>query len=536
MIRGSVFAADYYFDFTNGLDTNDGLTPETAFQTIGQATAIINAGAGGDTLLFKCGETWDIPQDGSGININKDNINIGSYGTGNRPVITCAGNVGDGIRGNSAVNVCIRIEPYLDTISVDGVYCHAAQDEYAIDGANDDTPNVTINNCVLYGDGWSAEGLIKLLGDNATVTNCFFDGGGNNYSKLLEISRSNSVLVRGNTFLQGASLGGALRMVDCGEASLVEKNYFSGISPGQSNNIQAVLRSLQGGGTDNYLIFQNNFVSWHDSVLTADDGANGVRSFLNDADTVLYILNNTFVGNTHGTSLRLETTNATFYNNITVNADAVLDVTNAGVTVTQGNSAYYGTPLLNTVNDGTVIDNGNNVTTDPLLISTTPVTVDDFKVSTGSPCISAGLNTGLSVPFPTDDYYGTARPTPPTLMTIGGYEFVSATIPAIDVGADDVTTNATYNITGTATATAGRTISNVTLPGYTVIPDNGAWDEQVESFSVLVNLSLGANVFNFTAIDSEAEEGYDSKTITRNAVIVSGSIAKGCVIKGATIK
>lgn len=69
----------YYVDATDGLDTNDGLTPETAWQTV---TKVNSASyLAGDTILFQRGESWS----GTAIAPPRTSLTYGSYGTGNLP-------------------------------------------------------------------------------------------------------------------------------------------------------------------------------------------------------------------------------------------------------------------------------------------------------------------------------------------------------------------------------------------------------------------------------------------------------------------
>jgi hypothetical protein len=51
-------ATNFYIDATNGDDTNDGLTPATAWQTLQSIQAVTFNPAPGDSILLKRGETW----------------------------------------------------------------------------------------------------------------------------------------------------------------------------------------------------------------------------------------------------------------------------------------------------------------------------------------------------------------------------------------------------------------------------------------------------------------------------------------------
>jgi len=84
----SGWATTYYVDFTGGLDSNSGQTPELAWKTIAKINS--SSFSAGDSILFKRGETWreqlTVPSSGSaGLPIT-----FGAYGTGVNPIISGA--------------------------------------------------------------------------------------------------------------------------------------------------------------------------------------------------------------------------------------------------------------------------------------------------------------------------------------------------------------------------------------------------------------------------------------------------------------
>jgi len=85
-----VNATTYYVDATNGNDNNDGLSPATAWQTLGKVTSYgFSLGfLPGDEILLKRGEIWReyliIASSGNPGN----RITIGAYGEGTKPIIT----------------------------------------------------------------------------------------------------------------------------------------------------------------------------------------------------------------------------------------------------------------------------------------------------------------------------------------------------------------------------------------------------------------------------------------------------------------
>jgi hypothetical protein len=71
----------YYVDATHGNDSNDGMSPESAWQTISK----VNAVTGNPTWprLFKRGELWR-----EQLTVPADSLTFGSYGTGAKPKIS----------------------------------------------------------------------------------------------------------------------------------------------------------------------------------------------------------------------------------------------------------------------------------------------------------------------------------------------------------------------------------------------------------------------------------------------------------------
>ncbi len=78
----------YYIDAVNGNDSNSGLSPESAWKTLGKASS--TTFNGGDIILLKKGSVWyehlDLKKPVGG----DMSLTISSYGTGNKPIINCA--------------------------------------------------------------------------------------------------------------------------------------------------------------------------------------------------------------------------------------------------------------------------------------------------------------------------------------------------------------------------------------------------------------------------------------------------------------
>lgn len=125
----------YYVDATLGLDTNNGLSEASAWQTITKVNAATLKP--GDSVLFKRGETWTLTQSTDRM-ILSSGVTYTDYGTGALPVIDGAG-VSDGLLGQNKVNI------WLENLEFKRGYDSCAQ----FIGCN----TVTVKNCVMSGAG-----------------------------------------------------------------------------------------------------------------------------------------------------------------------------------------------------------------------------------------------------------------------------------------------------------------------------------------------------------------------------------------------
>lgn len=88
MESGTVTAQDYYIDFNEGKDANDGKTltsPWKSFVNVGETYF-----DPGDNILLKRGSQWEETLVVSLSGTEKDPITIGAYGTGDNPLIKCS--------------------------------------------------------------------------------------------------------------------------------------------------------------------------------------------------------------------------------------------------------------------------------------------------------------------------------------------------------------------------------------------------------------------------------------------------------------
>jgi len=129
--------AIYYIDYTAGNDSWDGLAPEYVSGSNGpwkNATKASGAFNAGDTIKFKCGETWTY----QGFTVNSSGsagspITFTSYGTGNKPKFHHAQIITDWVEVDET-GVYTKGYSACGWLLEDGVGLVKASDQYCSDG------------------------------------------------------------------------------------------------------------------------------------------------------------------------------------------------------------------------------------------------------------------------------------------------------------------------------------------------------------------------------------------------------------------
>lgn len=83
--------ATYYIDSRSGDDSQDGMSPETAWKTLGRVDKVYLQA--GNAILLRCGSSWDGQLAPRGSGTQSEPIRIGNYGEGALPVINGCGEV-----------------------------------------------------------------------------------------------------------------------------------------------------------------------------------------------------------------------------------------------------------------------------------------------------------------------------------------------------------------------------------------------------------------------------------------------------------
>src|SRR3972149_197309 len=169
----SIFSQTTYYFSASGSDANNGLTPSTAKQTLSVLQALLNAAQPGDQFLLKRGDTWITRAGTYGIGINNvsgtagNYITIGTYGTGNKPILDLSGNA-------TAIRFLDGTTNHYVKISNLEITSTAAANNRPYVGIYDyssDTYQILIDSCTING---IAQGIIINSSGYWTISNSTF--------------------------------------------------------------------------------------------------------------------------------------------------------------------------------------------------------------------------------------------------------------------------------------------------------------------------------------------------------------------------
>lgn len=134
LVMPELQAATYYIDATGGNNSNNGLSPATAWKTMAKVNA--TSFSPGDFILFKRGEVWnDANLTCSSSGAANNPITYGAYGSGSRPIITGMRQIPNWTntnawtnQGNNIWTLTYTAGTTLRRIKIDGVqYLQAAE-------------------------------------------------------------------------------------------------------------------------------------------------------------------------------------------------------------------------------------------------------------------------------------------------------------------------------------------------------------------------------------------------------------------------
>lgn len=353
--------AVYYVD-TGGNDGNDGLTPGTAWQTIGRVNAAVLLA--GDSVLFRGGQTWAetlVPP--------IDGLYFGAYGDGMpvidggqiRPFCIDARN-----RNNTAVSYLKLYRPVdagfvasIGTSTLNGVHADASLDQN-VQCLN--SSRVVLNNCTLTNaadDGLSGHGTSTI-----EANGCIFSG---NSQGINTSSYGGGVTVTANDCL---FYDNGLNDILTDDAAIltVNRSRFSGMSVANH-------KAVDGHGTYNYCLFDLSQSAQTRTQISCSYP--GKTTALNNC---------TIWGNGNG-GLTVASNAAIALRNCVVYQVWRAGYIGAGGAITAENCSLYGVAVKN------LSSNTGEIPGDPQL--TSPAS-GQFEPLPASPLVNAGLDLGMS--------------------------------------------------------------------------------------------------------------------------------------------
>jgi len=489
------------FETTGGTDS--------VYKTIADVNAKMSTLAGGDFVLFRCGQSWQesLALTKTGL---QSYLTFSAFGTGDKPKIWQA-------NGASTAVVCSTAD--VDYIHIDGIECYSVRG-----GGSNGAVNITGTG---HDHWWISNVLVSQSSQNGIIFDCSIDsaiieytvvrdcdnsgisfysvGADGRYVTNTRISNCLSYNAYGNdTFYlhYGIGANGNNNIVENSEAFGSAEFGFD-LSRGQNiilrnlyshNNTQG---SFVAGGTVSdptayytwdgcysrgdvysfYFQYCDNFTVKNSVCYDPTTSAFEIYSHI----TNFYGYNNTIV--LTGTHRLMRTGSASghsgihFKNNLTAVVSGAADTqlfyiygatdTPATIGFDFDYNFYYSPSITSKfiymaygANYDTYAEwkstwsqdahGGANVTTDPLLAngSTTWAYDTDFRIQSGSPC----KDVGITISEAAGDYWGGLRPYN-SLYDIGAHEYGNKYSYYIDA------IYGNNNLSGTTTATAWQTIA-----------------------------------------------------------------------------
>ena len=405
------FGAEYYFSQSTGNDTTgDGLSINTAWQTIAKANTV---GSPSDTLCFKCGDVWTEQT----ILIPRAGVIYTSYGPGDKPHLDHSGESGEYTRVvelNYGVDENTQIKNLRITAGTSPEY-------FAIEHTNKTQGGNRVGliyNCDIY---HSYSGTVTATKAGLINYNCAVE---------LSYCYGESLCGRGFANAEGNDMHIHHNTIKCAEVALkigdgglrdnviVENNYI----------IMTSGATLLGGmyikGIENFIV-RNNVVDARNSgippihIISGGWGIHGGE-----------IYDNTIIGDTSSYN-GIDTLNSCDYcdtlsikNNIIVGFDYPVFIGDDYDSCTISYNDFYNNQS-NTVRTGTAtnITVSDNITSDPNINYAGDDPDPYFALSSNTPCGDSGIDDDADIPD--SDYAGTARV---NSHWIGAFEY--------DVGGD----------------------------------------------------------------------------------------------------
>lgn len=217
----------YYVDATSGSDSNDGLSPAGAWQTIAKVNA--STFNQGDSILFKRGEVWTgttllMPSSGAAGNP----IVLADYGTGALPIIDGTGNnrtydsnaksyiTLQNIHFRAGQTNCLKIEATDITIigcTIEGDVAQLANG-IGLDATSQTVARITIQGCTVFNNkvlsgGGGGITMTTNAQSDVTIEDCtiYSNGTSSSLDHGIYVQACTNAIVRRNIIYSNAGFG-----------------------------------------------------------------------------------------------------------------------------------------------------------------------------------------------------------------------------------------------------------------------------------------------------------------------------------------
>lgn len=409
--------AIYYIDATGGLDSNNGTSDSTPWQTL---TKIETSSGDGDTIFFKRGETWTTKGSANAtamLQIPASNIILDAYGSGNKPIINGGGTIRNGIMipGGIVNTTTKNLKIYNCGGGTGALWANSGSGLNTIEDCDLDThltdacatssvgSSSIVRRCDLSNfadDGFTCHGL-NGTGSSVEMYNCTIHDGFDGLNHSVTNGGNITTLCESCTFYSNSSHD--IGSLDVGTHTfnrcrfgVTGETISSSVCQHQTNASPIIF---------NYCII--------DATAALSNAAPGISV---SAGGTLEFNNCVFCGNSSvsggtGTINVFSPSTIAFTNCIFSNwwRRCYRDLGNE--------TATANFCIAHQINTGTLSSNTNQVSTaDPLFVN---VSSGDFRVQSTSPAINAGTNLGIST-----DFAGNLVRNPPE---VGAFEFIIAT-------------------------------------------------------------------------------------------------------------
>ena len=302
--------ATYYVD-PNGLDSNNGTSPATAWKTIAKVSGF--SFASGDSVLFLRGASW-----AEQLTVSSDGVTFAAYGSGANPIINGTGK-GQCVYADTHSNLTLQnlhltgggyglAANIVSGLTVTGLEIDHATDSGIILGNG--TANATVSNCIIHDNGSSGTdgNGVGIGGGGAAPHDIVVQNNQiyNSYNDNVRVSMTSDSFTPSNITIKNNTVYGSLNgggiAADASVNLVVSYNLIYGnLNSSQGEGVYVVPGT---GPVENVQIFvYNNTIVGNNFGILATTGAGGTYN--------VTVKNNLFQNNgTAGSTVEMGITSA----------------------------------------------------------------------------------------------------------------------------------------------------------------------------------------------------------------------------------